>query len=332
MAGKRPSAATMFELALPIGISERGWVATFSSPRLRFGSGIDNYLPYLALLTGAVSTFLLYALYQTLSSSRQRAVTLAKEMTHELRASEAKLQQTNERLRRLAAHAENIKEGERTRIAREIHDDLGQNLLALRIEADLLATRTAQHHPRLHARALWTLTQIDTTIKSVRQIINDLRPNVLDLGLSAAVDWQITEFQRRTGVPCELIQNQEVQVNDRCATALFRILQESLSNITRHAYATRVRVELRSRPDRISMTVVDNGVGIQRAGRNKSGSFGLVGIEERVKILGGSFDIGEAPGGGTVIHVSMPVDIPLPAPEAPLPSNTADHESSHVVV
>jgi signal transduction histidine kinase len=298
-----------FELALPIGFHQRGWVATFSIAKSRMNSEMDSYLPWFAMLAGSVSSFLLYALYHTLSSSRQRAVSLAREMTRELRTSEAKLQQTNDRLRRLAAHAENIKEGERKRIAREIHDDLGQNLLALRIEADLLASRTEKHHPRIHARAIWTLTQIDTTIKSVRQIINDLRPNVLDLGLSAAVDWQITEFRRRTGATCELVQNKdEVQVSDRCATALFRILQESLTNITRHAQATRVRVELRSRPDRISMTVADNGVGIQRTGRHKLGSFGLVGIEERVTILGGSFDISEAPGGGTIINVSIPVD------------------------
>jgi signal transduction histidine kinase len=332
MAGKQLSSDSMFELALPIGIRERGWIANFSMPKSKLSSGIDGYLPWLAMLAGAVSTALLYALYQTLSSSRQRAVFLAKEMTHELRASEAKLQQTNERLRRLAAHAENIKESERTRIAREIHDDLGQNLLALRIEADLLASRTRQRHPRLHARANWTLTQIDTTIKSVRQIINDLRPNVLDLGLSAAVDWQVAEFQRRTGVPCELIQNQEVEINDRCATALFRILQESLTNITRHACATRARVELRSRPDRVAMTVADNGVGIQRTGRHKLGSFGLVGIEERVTILGGSFDLRDAPGGGTIIQVSIPIDVQLPPPESSLQPDATDHEPFSVVV
>jgi signal transduction histidine kinase len=332
------AAATMgsgprFELALPVGISQRGWIANFSIAKSQLHSETDRYLPWLAMLAGSISTFLLYALYHTLSSSRQRAVSLAKEMTHELRTSESKLQQTNDRLRRLAAHAENIKEGERKRIAREIHDDLGQNLLALRIEADLLASRTERNHPRIHARAIWTLAQIDATIKSVRQIINDLRPNVLDLGLSAAVDWQIAEFRRRTGASCELIQsNDEVQVSDSCATALFRILQESLTNITRHAHASRVRVELRSRPGRISMTVADNGVGIQRTGRNKLGSFGLVGIEERVKILGGNFDISEAPGGGTIVNVSIPVEGPPPLLEPSPRSTTVVDDPSSVAV
>jgi signal transduction histidine kinase len=309
MVGKQVPAAEAFQLSLPIGVSKRDWVSVFSIPKSKLNSDLDSYLPLAAMLVGALGTFLLFTLYQTLSSSRQRAMTLAREMTQELRASEARLQQTNERLRRLAAHAENIKESERKRIAREIHDDLGQNLLALRIEADLLASRTAEKHPHLHARARWTRDQIDTTIKSVRQIINDLRPNVLDLGLNAAVDWQIREFQRRTGVPCELIQeSDEIPVSDRCATALFRILQESLTNIARHAFATHVRVELDCNTDRVSMSVIDNGVGIKANGGHKAGSFGLVGVEERVRILGGIFEISDAPGGGTRIHVSIPAE------------------------
>jgi signal transduction histidine kinase len=309
MAGKRISSAETFELSMPIGVSKRDWVAVFSIPKSKLNSDLDSYLPWAAMLVGALGTFLLFTLYQTLSSSRQHAMRLAREMTQELRASEARLQRTNEHLRRLAAHAENIKESERKRIAREIHDDLGQNLLALRIEADLLASRTARNHPNLHARARWTRDQIDATIKSVRQIINDLRPNVLDLGLNAAVDWQITEFRRRTGVRCELIQDSdEIPVDDRCATALFRILQESLTNVTRHACATQVRVELDCKTDRVSMSVIDNGVGIKDTGRHKAGSFGLVGVEERVRILGGIFEVSNVPGGGTRIYVSIPID------------------------
>jgi signal transduction histidine kinase len=261
----------------------------------------------MAMLAGTTGTALLYALFQTLSSSRRRAIGLAEEMTEGLRASEAKLQKTNDNLRRLAAHAESIKESERKRIAREIHDDLGQNLLALRIEVDLLASRTNKRHPHLHTRAHWMLEQIDATIKSVRQIINDLRPHVLDLGLTAAVDWQIAEFQRRTGLACELVShNHDLHVSDRCATTLFRILQESLTNVSRHARATRVRVELAVDPESITMTVSDNGIGLSKAGGQKPGSFGLVGIEERVRILGGKCIITSGPNAGTTVHVSIP--------------------------
>lgn len=308
----RPDAAEddpgVFRALLPVGVSGRGWDIDFRISKRDMYSELDIYLPWVAMLAGMVGTSLLYALYQTLSSSRRRAIELAEEMTGELRASEAKLQKTNDNLRRLAAHAETIKESERKRIAREIHDDLGQNLLALRIEADLLASRTSGRHPRLHARARWTLEQIDATIKSVRQIINDLRPHVLDLGLTAAVDWQIAEFQRRTGIACELVSDgRELHVSDRCATTLFRILQESLTNVSRHARATSVRVELALDEESISMTVSDNGIGLNKGGGQKPGSFGLVGIEERVRILGGKCLITSRPNAGTTVHVAIPV-------------------------
>lgn len=305
--GRIPDEKVEFRAQLPVGVDGRGWDIDFSVTKRSLYSDIDRVLPWVAMLAGFIGTALLYALFQTLSSSRRRAIGIAEEMTGELRASEAKLQKTNDNLRRLAAHAETIKESERKRIAREIHDDLGQNLLALRIEVDLLASRTNKRHPQLHARARWMLEQIDATIKSVRQIINDLRPHVLDLGLTAAVDWQIAEFQRRTGLSCELVShNHDLHVSDRCATTLFRILQESLTNVSRHARATKVRVELDVDPESISMTVSDNGIGLTKAGGQKPGSFGLVGIEERVRILGGKCLITSVPNAGTTVHVSLP--------------------------
>jgi signal transduction histidine kinase/sensor domain CHASE-containing protein len=305
--GVAPDEQVEFRALFPAGVGGRGWDIDFTVTKRTLYSSIDRILPWVAMLAGMTGTALLYALFQTLSSSRRRAIKLAEEMTEGLRASETKLQKTNDNLRRLAAHAESIKESERKRIAREIHDDLGQNLLALRIEVDLLASRTNKRHPRLHTRAHWMLEQIDATIKSVRQIINDLRPNVLDLGLTAAVDWQIAEFQRRTGLACELVShNHDLHLSDRCATTLFRILQESLTNVSRHARATKVRVELAVDPESISMTVSDNGIGLTKAGGQKPGSFGLVGIEERVRILGGKCIITSGPNAGTTVHVSIP--------------------------
>jgi signal transduction histidine kinase len=304
-----PAATDELQATVPIEFSQRNWQAHFTIKKKALLTDLDLYAPWLALAAGFLSTTLLYALFQTLSSSRRHAIRLAEEMTKELRASESNLQNSNAKLRELAAHAENIKESERKRIAREIHDDLGQNLLALRIEADLLTSRTGDRHPLLHERARRTLNQIDITIKSVRQIINDLRPNVLDLGLNAAVDWQVSEFHRRTGIECELIESHhEVQVSDRCATALFRILQESLTNISRHAKASHVRVELSMNDDTVSMSITDNGVGIRSAVRHKPGSFGLVGIEERINILGGRCVIGTYADGGTSISVSVPAN------------------------
>lgn len=288
--------------------NSRVWQALFSVRKSDLYTRFDVFLPWLALLIGFASTMLLYMLFHTLASSRRRAIQMANGMTEELRASQIRLQLSHQKLRRLAAHADQIKEEERKRIAREIHDDLGQNLLVLRIDADMLASRTHRRHPRLNARARSTLEQIDATIKSVRQIINDLRPTVLDLGVNAAVEWQVAQFRQRTGIACEVSESHDdICLSDQCATALFRILQESLSNISQHAHASRVQVKLEKCRDTVSMSICDNGVGAAIDGRNKLGSFGLVGIEERIKLLGGTFYIESSPGAGMSVHVSVPL-------------------------
>jgi signal transduction histidine kinase len=298
----------VFSTSLPLDYNGRPWKTIYSVPKAALYTEFDDYYPKLMMAFGFLGSILLYALLYILTSSRRAALVLAREMTSELRESQSKLQLSHYKLRRLADHAYQIKELERKRIAREIHDDLGQNLLALRIETELLATRTKGSHNILHKRARATLLQIDTTIKSVRQIINDLRPTVLDLGLSAAVEWQVNQFQRRTGIRCEIHDDYgDIALPDHCATAFFRILQESLTNIVRHANATSVTVELRLNGDWLSLTVKDNGVGLPPGGHNKFGSFGLVGIEERIAILGGTCAVFSEPEGGTTVMVSAPV-------------------------
>jgi signal transduction histidine kinase len=306
--GKDPRTSQLYSVMLPLDFHGRQWNALFSAPKRAWSSRFDLFLPWLATAAGFIGTLMFYLLFHTLSSSRLRAIKMAKAMTRELRDSQAKLQQSHHKLRRLAAHADQIKEQERKRIAREIHDDLGQNLLVLRIEADLLATRTRHRHPRLHARAVSTLQQIDSTIKSVRHIINDLRPTVLDLGLNAAVEWQIARFRERSGMMCELLEHQhDIRVDDHCATAFFRILQESLSNIAQHARASLVRVELGQAGQMLTMIISDNGIGLRANSRNKIGSFGLVGIEERINLLGGTCAIVSSPNGGTTVSISVPL-------------------------
>jgi signal transduction histidine kinase len=298
----------VFSVALPLDFNGRPWTTVYSMPKSAMYTEFDVHYPNLMMAFGFIGSMLLFALLHTLTSSRRAALELAKEMTSELRESQNKLQLSHQKLRRLADHAYQIKELERKRIAREIHDDLGQNLLALRIEGEMLATRTKGTHSHLHERARETLQQIDTIIKSVRQIINDLRPTVLDLGLSAAVEWQVDQFQRRTGIACEVHdEHGEIELPDHCATALFRILQESLTNVVRHAHASKVWVELSLNAGWLSLTVRDNGCGLPPGGHHKSGSFGLVGIEERVVILGGTCSVSSKPGGGTTVTVSAPV-------------------------
>ena len=319
----------VFTATLPLDFNGRPWQTIYSVPKARLRTDFDIYYPKLMMAFGFLGSILLYALLHILTSSRRAALTLAQEMTSELRESQTKLQLSHQKLRRLADHAYQIKELERKRIAREIHDDLGQSLLALRIEAELLAGRTRGTHNHLHKRARATLLQIDTTIKSVRQIINDLRPTVLDLGLSAAVEWQVDQFQKRTGIRCEIQDDHgEIALPDHCATAFFRILQESLTNIVRHANATHVKVALRLNGGWLSLTVRDNGCGLPPGGRNKYGSFGLVGIEERIVILGGTCAVFSEPAGGTTVMVSAPV-IGGPEPAALLQQ---EHGSGSAVV
>jgi signal transduction histidine kinase len=220
------------------------------------------------------------------------------------------LRQSKQLLRQLASHQEMIKEEERKRIAREVHDELGQNLLALRIDASMLHSRTASMHPRLNEKAAHALNHIDTTIKSVRSIINNLRPPVLDLGLQAAIEWQIQEFRRRSGIACDLtIVTEEFDNNldEKCATALFRILQESLTNVIRHAKASKVEIVLNKEGGWLGMQISDNGIGLRQDQTKRGQTFGLQGIDERIQMLGGELKIESTPGKGTSLTISMPV-------------------------
>jgi PAS domain S-box-containing protein len=213
-------------------------------------------------------------------------------------------------LRELTAHQDRLKEDDRRRIAREIHDELGQTLLALRLDVSTLATRTAQAHPRLNQRVRDVLQQLDATVKSVRSIINNLRPAVLDLGLAAAIEWQVNEFRRRSGIACELVLDaDECVLDDLRATTLFRILQESLTNVIRHAKATHVLVELRQEGDRLAMRITDNGIGIGTAdeARYTTDTFGLVGMRERIHALNGEFQIASTSGRGTALTIYIPL-------------------------
>jgi PAS domain S-box-containing protein len=220
----------------------------------------------------------------------------------ERKRAQAALQESRDQLRKLAEHLETVKEDERKRIARDIHDELGQNLLALRIDISMLSARTGERHARLHQRVNGVLENIDTTIRNVRGIMNELRPAVLDLGLPAAMEWQAAEFRKRSGMTCALALPDEATlatITPDMAIVLFRGMQEALSNVRRHARASHVDIVLAVRGARLVFSVADNGIGIAPHQRGKSESFGLIGMAQRVAALGGSFEIGQyVPGGG----------------------------------
>ena len=241
--------------------------------------------------------------------------------TAELLAANRLLRESQQLLRHLGAHREHVKEEERKRIAREIHDELGQSLLALRIDVSRLQARAGNPNSSLRQRAGAALQQLDLTIQSVRGIINNLRPAVLDLGLHAAIEWQIKDFKRRSGIECELIgggADFDISLGEERAIALFRVLQEALANIVRHARASRATVELRRADGMLLMHISDDGAGMDTAAVRKAGSFGLLGMRERISYLQGQLAIDSAPGKGTTLTVSIPLaDGVQPPPAQP---------------
>ena len=228
------------------------------------------------------------------------------------------LRQSHAQLRQLALHLETAKEDERKRISRDIHDELGQNLLALRIDISMLSARTQGSHPRLHGKVETVLGNIDTTIKSVRGIMNELRPMALDLGLQAAIEWQVGDFRKRSGIACQLHVRDDAlfaAIGGQAEIALFRIVQEGLSNVMRHARATAVEIELSWDACALHVSICDNGVGITSQQQRKKQCFGLIGIDERVRALGGRFDIGAPPAGpGCLLTLQVPLASPARTP------------------
>ena len=216
-------------------------------------------------------------------------------------------------LAELTAHIEEVKEQERTRIAREIHDELGGNLTAIKMALAMLAKRLPPDQPQLADKAAYVDALVDRTIEAVHRISLDLRPSMLDFGIVAALEWQVKEFEKQMGVACSFTSNQkEIALSLDCATALFRIFQEALTNIAKHAGATRVTVALQRLRQTISLKISDNGGGVRPADRIKPGSFGLRGMSERARALGGTMALSGAPGGGTIVTIKIKLTPPGP--------------------
>ena len=230
-----------------------------------------------------------------------------------LREHEAALEHSRAELRALAAHLQEVREDERTRLSREVHDVLGQQLTAIRLGIGWFGRHYAGDEAA-QTRLADVREIIDETIQHVRQIAADLRPGVLDdFGLASAVQWQAVRFEERSGLVCRVdVQGDAEPPRDR-ATAAFRVLQEALTNVARHAQATAVSITLVLRPDAVRLVVADDGRGFD-ARRTRRRSLGLVGMRERAGALGGTLEVTGLPGQGTVVECTLPVS-PDPPPQ-----------------
>ncbi len=239
------------------------------------------------------------------------ALALAKEYADRKQA-EDELRNSREELRSLSAYLQSVREDERTHIAREMHDELGQTLTALKLDLLGLRDEPPKGKKSLLENTESMLTLTDRTIETVRRISAELRPKFLDdLGLAAAMKWQAEEFQNRTGIECTVTVGSDDMVLDKeLSTAVFRIFQEGLTNVARHANASRVEVSFRQKGSKLEMKVADNGRGIPEEQISASKSFGIMGMRERVRSLGGEFKVKGVKNKGTTVRVVIPIEEP----------------------
>ena len=231
-----------------------------------------------------------------------------------MHAAEQRLKESHAQLRQLSTHREAMREEERKRIAREIHDELGQQLTALRMGLSLLRLQFGEGQSLLVERIQILMGRIDEIIQVVRNVATALRPSSLDMGLTSALEWLVSEFSNNTGITCRLrAPEARLELDDERATAIFRVIQESLTNVARHAQASRVDIHLECSTEHVLIKVADNGKGFD-PGQLPKGTLGMLGMHERGHMLGGTVTIDSTPGQGVCVQVCIPFQIDAETP------------------
>jgi two-component system sensor histidine kinase UhpB len=258
--------------------------------------------------------------------SVHRAMREARERTERKRAEE-QLRHSHQQLRALSMHLQDVREQERIRIAREVHDGLGQELTGLKLQLTWLTNRLPRNPKTLQEKARF-IGRIDRTIHAVRRIATELRPAILDnAGLLAALEWQAQEFESQTGIRCRVKSSlPDTDWNQDLNTTFFRIFQETLTNVIRHSQASKVDVRLAEKMGQFVMVVHDNGRGITREEIENTKSIGLLGMRERAALLDGAVRFRGVPRKGTTVTVIIPR--PALAVAGPLPDNSDTYENS----
>jgi signal transduction histidine kinase len=247
-----------------------------------------------------------------LAHAVERSLAAAEARRERQRAEEA-LRDSLEQLRALSAHMDKAIEAERAGFARELHDQVGGTLTALRSELDGLRKRV-DADPALARRVQSMDNLVETAMKASISMSRALRPSMLDHGVFPAIEWQAREFEERTGTLCRVACNDDGATLDiEQSTALYRVFQEALTNVTKHGRASRVDAELFISASTVTLEVRDDGVGLDHGALDKQDSFGIRGMMERVRALGGWLDISGRPGEGTTVMISIPRRRPKPA-------------------
>jgi PAS domain S-box-containing protein len=238
----------------------------------------------------------------------KRIVVTFEDITSQKKAQED-LERSRQELRDLSVHLQSVREKERTRIARQIHDELGQALTALQMDLSWIMSRLPANNKSIRDKTRSMSGLVDSTIESVHQITTELRPSLLDdLGLPAAIEWQAADFQKRSGIHCQAhIHCGDSVIDKELATTIFRIFQETLSNIGRHAKATLCKVSLTENDKELCLEVADDGVGITQWQIDDPRSFGIIGMRERAHLWGGTVSVRNTKPSGTMVKVLIPL-------------------------
>jgi PAS domain S-box-containing protein len=239
---------------------------------------------------------------------QMRRLVLANNIT-ERHAAEEKLKESYEAIRTLTGYLQNVREQERLNISREIHDELGQLLTVLKMDVSWLNKKIGGENSMVKEKLSEILNLVDTTVRSIRRIASELRPTLLDdLGLYAAMEWHLEEFERRSGIRRELvIPENELALSDSLKIGIFRIFQESLTNVARHSEAKNVNVSLLQKDNQLILTIRDNGIGFEQGPMATKKTLGLLGMKERSMMMGGVYNITSARGAGTTVTVIIPL-------------------------
>ena len=261
------------------------------------------------VLQRGASDYILKSNLKRLPSAVINAIEKSKMLRDKMLAQE-ELKHSYEQVRKLASHLQDIREEERAFMAREIHDELGQQLTALKLDISWMILKLSKADAVVQEKILTMEKMISVSLKTVKKLATELHPALLDkLGIIEAINWQSREFEKRTGIKIMLTLPEEgVNLPGKTAIALFRIYQESLTNILRHAGATNVSCTLTVKNDKLIFTIKDDGIGFDTAVIEKKQSLGLLGMKERTVMIGGKYEIISETGKGTTVLVMLPVN------------------------